>query len=127
MGEERGFDGGKKLSRLKRHLMVGTEGLPVSFVVTAASVGDRDGTKQLLSEARSELLRLEHLWVDAGYDGARFAEWVAETSGWTVKVIHKAEDRSFQVLKRRWVKGITDDSEAHVRVALQVPSALSRF
>lgn len=103
MGGERGFDGGKKLTGRKRHLMVDTEGLPVSVVVTAASVGDRDGAKRLLEQSQAELPRLEHLWVDAGYDGAPFAEWAAETGGWTVEVVHKAEDGTFQVLKRRWV------------------------
>ena len=102
-GGERGFDGGKKLTGRKRHLMVDTEGLPVEIVVTAASIGDREGAKRLLEQSQAELPRLEHLWVDAGYDGAPFAEWAAEVGGWTVEVVRKAEDGSFQVLPRRWV------------------------
>lgn len=41
--------------------------------------------------------------VDGGYDGKPFAEWAAQTGGWTVEVIKKAEDGSFHVLLRRWV------------------------
>lgn len=104
-GGERGFDGGKRLLGRKRHLMVDTEGFPVEVVVTAANVGDREGAKRLLEQGRANLPRLSHLWVDGGYDGKPFAEWAAQTGGWTVEVVKKAEDGSFQVLPRRWVKG----------------------
>ena len=103
MGGERGFDGGKGVTGRKRHLLVDTEGLPVGLAVTAANVGDRAGAKQVLTATQSELPRLRHLWVDAGYGGAPFAEWAEETGGWTVEVVHKAEDGSFQVVPRRWV------------------------
>ncbi|MCS4034452.1 transposase [Salinibacter ruber] len=85
----------------KRHLLVDTEGLPVGLAVTAASVGDRAGAKKVLAEAGPDLPRLEHLWTGVGYDGAPFAEWAKEEGGWTVEVVHKAEDGSFQVLPRR--------------------------
>lgn len=103
MGGERGFDGGKGLIGRKRHLLVDTEGLPVGLAVTAASAGDRAGAKQVLTEVAAELPRLEHLWVDAGYNGAPFAEWAKRVGGWTVEVVHKNENGSFRVLPRRWV------------------------
>lgn len=102
-GGERGFDGGKRVTGRKRHLMVDTEGLPVEIVITAANVGDREGAKQLLENSKKDLPRLQHLWVDGGYDGTPFAEWARETGDWTVEVVKKAKDGSFQVLPRRWV------------------------
>lgn len=48
MGGERGYDGAKKLLGRKRHLCVDTEGMPVSVLVTAASVPEREGAKRLL-------------------------------------------------------------------------------
>lgn len=102
-GGERGFDGGKFVTGRKRHLLARAEGLPVGLAVTAASVGDRAGAKEVLAEAGPDLPRLEHLWTGVGYDGAPFAEWAEEEGGWTVEVVHKAEDGSFQVLPRRWV------------------------
>lgn len=102
-GGERGFDGAKGLVGRKRHLMVDTEGLPVEVVVTPANVGDREGGKRLLEQGKADLPRLQHLWVDGGYGGKPFAEWAEETGGWTVEVVKKAEDGSFQVLPRRWV------------------------
>ena len=68
-GEQRGYDGGKKVRSRKRHLLVDTEGLVLGAKVHSAKVHDEDGIKLLLESARIELSRLKHLWVDAGYRG----------------------------------------------------------
>jgi putative transposase len=65
-GEQRGFDGGKKVRGRKRHLLVDTEGLVVEARVHSAKVPDQDGIRRLLEPARSRLPRLSYLWVDAG-------------------------------------------------------------
>jgi putative transposase len=69
-GEARGYDGGKKVRGRKRHLLVDTEGLVLRAKVHSAKVPDQDGIKLLLKAARERLLRLSHLWVDAGYTRA---------------------------------------------------------
>lgn len=102
MGGERGFDGGKKLTGRKRFLAVDTEGFPFGVHVTAASVGEREGARQLLEAIKEEVPRLKKLWVDGGYDGAPFAQWAQEVGGWVVEVVHKVET-GFAVLPRRWV------------------------
>jgi putative transposase len=102
MGGERGYDGAKRLVGRKRHLCVDTEGMPVSVLVTAASVPEREGAKRLLLQAKEALPRLAHLWVDGGYDGQPFADWAAE-HGWTVEVVGKPPGKGFTVLPRRWV------------------------
>jgi putative transposase len=68
-GEQRGFDGGKKVRGRKRHLLVDTEGLVLEARIHSAKVPDEDGIKLLLEPARDRLPRLSHLWVDAGYRG----------------------------------------------------------
>jgi transposase len=73
-GEQRGFDGGKKVRGRKRHILVDTEGLVVEAQVHSAKVPDQDGIRRLLGPARDRLPRLSHLWVDAGYRG-RGKEW----------------------------------------------------
>ena len=66
-GEQRGYDGGKKVHGRKRHLLVDTEGLVLKAKIHSAKVPDQDGLRLLLKSAREELLpRLKHLWVDAG-------------------------------------------------------------
>ena len=46
-GEQRGFDGGKKVRGRKRHLLVDTEGLVVEARVHSAKVPDQDGIRAL--------------------------------------------------------------------------------
>ena len=50
-GEQRGYDGGKKVRGRKRHLLVGTEGLVLKAKVHSAKVPDQDGIKLLLRTA----------------------------------------------------------------------------
>jgi putative transposase len=82
-GEERGYDGAKKLKGRKRHLLVDTQGLVLIAKVHSANVTDRDVIKLLLEPARSGFLkRLSHLWLDAGYTGQeRGRRMGAEDSG----------------------------------------------
>src|ERR671916_2446000 len=52
-GEERGYDGGKKVKGRKRYLLVDTEGLVLKAKVHSAKVPDQDGLKLLLESARA--------------------------------------------------------------------------
>ena len=47
-GGPHGYDGGKKLSGRKRHLLVDTMGLLLKVVVHAANIQDREGVRLLL-------------------------------------------------------------------------------
>jgi putative transposase len=87
-GEQRGYDGGKKVRGRKRHLLVDTEGLVLKVKIHSAKVPDQDGIKLLLKAARDRLPRLSHLWVDAGYEG-RGKQWTEETLGLSVEVVHR--------------------------------------
>jgi putative transposase len=68
-GEQRGYDGAKKVKGRKRHLLVDTQGLVLEARVHSAQVQDREGIKLLLDSAARDRLpeRLSHLWLDAGY------------------------------------------------------------
>src|SRR5918994_6008595 len=66
-GEERGYDGGKKVKGRKRHLLVDTEGFVLQAKVHSAKVMDYEGIKSLLGRANERFPRLSHLWLDAGY------------------------------------------------------------
>jgi putative transposase len=54
-GEQRGYDGGKKVHGRKRHLLVDTEGLVLKAKVHSAKVPDQDGLRLLLKSARTGL------------------------------------------------------------------------
>ena len=106
-GEQRGYDGGKKVRGRKRHLLVDTEGLVLGAKVHSARVHDEDGIKLLLESARTELSRLKHLWVDAGYRG-RGRKWAEEVLGLSVEVVRKplkpVPEKVAKVWAEEWAK-----------------------
>src|SRR5207248_11785792 len=65
-----GFDGGKKLSGRKRHLLVDTMGLLLKAVVHSGKLQDREGVPFLLEPVKGHFPRMEKVWVDNGYTGA---------------------------------------------------------
>jgi putative transposase len=87
-GEQRGYDGNKRVRGRKRHLLVDTEGLVLKAKVHSAKVPDQDGLRLLLQSARCGLSRLSHLWVDASYQG-RGRRWAEEDLGGSVEVVRK--------------------------------------
>src|SRR3712207_3504740 len=54
-GEERGYDGGKKVKGRKRHLLVDTEGFVLKAKVHSAKVMDYEGIKTLLRRAEERV------------------------------------------------------------------------
>jgi putative transposase len=97
-GNERGFDPAKKVEGRKRHLLVDTKGLVLKVKVHSAKVPDEDGIRLLLESTCERLVRLSHLWVDAGYQG-RGRRWAEEALGLSVEVVRKPRK---PVPLRRW-------------------------
>jgi putative transposase len=104
-GEQRGYDGGKKVKGRKRHLLVDTQGLVLKARVHSAKVQDREGIKVLLDLAPEHLpQRLSHLWMDAGYTGeGKGADWVERVLGWTAQIVRHPPKLAPEEVMRRWV------------------------
>ena len=102
-GNERGFDPAKQVEGRKRHLLVDTEGLVLEVRVHSAKVPDEDGIRLLLNPARTELSRLKHLWVDAGYRG-RGRRWAEEVLGVGVEVVRKPPKPLPEETARIWAQ-----------------------
>lgn len=100
-----GYDAGKRIKGRKRHLLVDTLGLVLGVVVTPADMTERDGAKAVLRRVLAWLIWLRLLWVDGGYAGSAFANWVkARRRKLAVQVVKRSDDvRGFKVLPRRWV------------------------
>ena len=100
-----GYDAGKKITGRKRHLLVDTLGLVLGVLVTAASVPERKGAQTLLSRVLCWFTWLRKMWVDGGYSGPDFAQWVRGLRPkLEVEVVKRSDDISgFKVLPRRWV------------------------
>ncbi len=102
-GQQRSFDGGKKVRCRKRHLLVDTEGLVVEARVHSAKVPDQDGIRHRLKPAHWRLPCLSHLWVDAGYRG-RGKEWAEQALGVKVEVVNCSPKPPPEKVLRVWAK-----------------------
>jgi len=71
--ENKGYDGGKKLSGIKRPIVVDTQGLPHAIYISTANVTDRDGAEVMLAQSKENLFGVENLLVDGGYREENFA------------------------------------------------------
>ena len=102
-GEQRGYDGGKKVRGRKRHLLVDTEGLVLKARVHSAKVPDQDGIRLLLESARSQIPRLRHVWLDQGYEG-RGKRWAEEVLGLDVEIVRRPPKPVPEGVAKRWAE-----------------------
>jgi hypothetical protein len=63
----KGYDAGKKVSGIKRHIAVDTQGLPHAVAVTMADVTDRQGALQAFKRCKSSLNQVQRVLTDSGY------------------------------------------------------------
>ena len=89
----KGYDVGKKVSGIKRHIAVDTQGLPHAVQVTTAEVTDRKGALQAIGRCKAGLGRVQSVLTDSGYTGEPFAQGVREALGEhvTVQVAKRSE------------------------------------
>ena len=103
VAREKGYDAGKKVSGIKRHIAVDTNGLPHGIDVTTANVTDREGAIGLTKRSRENLLAVEKMLVDGGYSGEKFADKIDTLIGAKVEVVKRNELHTFKVIPKRWV------------------------
>ena len=101
--DSKGYDAGKKVSGIKRHIAVDTPGLPHAIHVTTADVTDRAGALAMFDENRDDLSLVRNVLVDGGYTGKPFATAVQGLLGASVEVVKRSELHTFVVLPKRWV------------------------
>lgn len=102
---QKGYDAGKKVSGIKRHIAVDTQGLPHAIAVTTAEVTDRKGALRALERCKPGLKRVESLLGDSGYSGKPFAQGVGDILGEqvTVQIAKRSELHTFKVMPKRWI------------------------
>ena len=101
--ERKGFDAGKKVSGIKRHIAVDTLGLPHAIAVTTAEVTDRKGALQAMQRCKANLGQVQSVLADGGYVGQPFAQAVQDMLGATVQIAKRSELHTFAVIPKRWV------------------------
>lgn len=59
--ENKGYDAGKKVSGIKRHIAVDTQGLPHAIHITTANITDREGAVEMMSDAKENLENVKNV------------------------------------------------------------------
>ena len=99
----KGYDGGKKISGIKRHIITDSQGLPHALHVTHAGVNDRPGTVENVEKHQCSLQSMEKLLCDGGYTGEKFSSSIKHLVDAEVEVIKRDEIPTFKVVPKRWV------------------------
>ena len=106
VGGERGYDGGKKLTGVKRHIVVDTLGLLLVVAVSAASADDGTYASRVLGRLTAEhCSRLETIWADGKYHNKQLHRWIFEGKKdfWVEVIGRPAGSVGYVKLPRRWV------------------------
>ncbi len=101
--ESKGYDAGKKISGIKRHIAVDTQGLPHAIHITTANITDRKGALEACSLKKSFLSEVKNVLGDGGYSGEPFSDGIQEILGCPVEIAKRNELHTFKVIPKRWV------------------------
>ena len=96
-----GIDAAKKIKGRKRHIATDTLGLLLVLLVTAASVQDTTGGRQVVSELAARHPAVVKAWADSGYKRSVIETGAAH--GIDIQVVSKDPgQKGFAPLPRRW-------------------------
>ena len=102
--KEKGYDAGKNVSGIKRHIAVDTQGFPHSIYITTANISDRDGAVSMFSkESKKRWKEVSKVIADGGYRGDNFADQIQKQVGAEVEVVKRNDVPRFEVLPKRWI------------------------
>ena len=105
-GPERGYDGGKKITGRKRHLLVDTLGLLIAVLITSAGLDDGVAAPLLLTPVTPhDFPRLVMIFADQKSHNHALDAWMAEhRPSWHIEVkARPAGTKGFTPLEKRWV------------------------
>jgi putative transposase len=89
IADSRGYDGGKKITGRKRHILVDKLGLLIVVVVSVASADDGTFAPEVLGRLTAEhRTRLRNIWADGKYRNHHLDSWLITTeAGYVVEVV----------------------------------------
>ena len=100
--ESKGYDAGKKVKGIKRHIITDTMGLVLSVAIQSASVQDRDGAVDVIGRMKENWRAITKIFADGGYRG-KLIERVRTEFKTDMEIIKRNELHKFEVLPKRWV------------------------
>jgi transposase len=103
-GGPRGFDAGKLVKGLKRHIVTDTLGLMVGAVMHPGGVQDRDGAPIVLRSIRQSWPWQRHVFTDVGYAEPKLRGALRRQGNLRLEIIKRFDPaRGFKILLKRWV------------------------
>jgi putative transposase len=106
IADSRGYDGGKKITGRKRHIIVDTLGLLLVVLVSVASADDGTIAPEVLGRLTTgHQARLKKIWADGKYNNHHLQGWLIKTkAGYVIEVVGRpAGSIGYVELPRRWV------------------------
>ena len=100
---ETGFDGGKNVNGIKRHVGVDILGLPQVIHVTTAFVPDREAALEMFQWHSDSWPAVETVDASGGYTGENLATEVREVLSAPVEIAKRSELHTLVVIPKRWV------------------------
>jgi putative transposase len=103
--DSRGYDGAKKVTGRKRHILVDSLGLLLAVLVTTADVADAVAAKEVLAQApEARFPRLRAVRADSAYGRYGLADWVAKGCHFLLELVKRPlAVVGFVLLPKRWV------------------------
>jgi putative transposase len=103
-----GYDGGKQIKGVKRHIVVDTQGLLLEVKVHSAAIADIKGGAILLEQLRSDnqWTDIEKIFADSGYlpPKHRTTHTHSTLGSYELEIVRKPQaTEGFQPVPKRWV------------------------
>jgi putative transposase len=107
-GSHTGYDGGKQIKGVKRHIVVDTQGLLLCVKVHSAAIADIRGGSLLLEKLQSDnqWTDIEKVFADSGYlpPKHRTTHTHSRLGGYVLEIVRKPDAAGgFQPVPKRWV------------------------
>src|SRR5437660_4389097 len=88
--DSRGYDGAKKITGRKRHILVDSLGLLLSVLVTTADVPDAVAARQVLGQlTEARFPRLRVVRADSAYGRYGLPAWVQALGHWALELVKR--------------------------------------
>lgn len=103
-GGPRGYDGGKKVTGRKRHVLVDTLGLLLAVMVTPANVQDYEAAKLVFDQLGRRFPGLKTVYADSIYVCNGLVTWLWCRWLRCLEIVKRpAGSKRFVVLTKRWI------------------------
>lgn len=102
--QERGYDGAKKVTGRKRHIIADTMGLLLTVWVSGAFWQDYHAAVFVIEKLKGSFRRLKVIFADSAYGKVGLPDWVKSTFGWILQtVLRPVQAKGFVILPKRWI------------------------